>query len=330
MSYSVSHKEWCGRNLLLLTGPDGAKAAIAAWCGGNLVELALPAAAGQQAVDLIDAPPDAASLLAMPTRSGSPVLFPFPGRVAESRFTYRGRTYELGAMPDGSPARHGFMLTREFTEVATGESGSEAFATIACDVNDAEILAQYPSAFRLELTFRLRANQLLLQVAATNTGDGPLPCAFGWHPYFLLPVAGAGKREDCRLLVPAASKLVLQNLVPAGRKAPVTAETDLRQAPRLGAAMFDDVFTDVAKEPGNRTTAAVECAAAGLKLSVSAGPSFGTWVIYTPPQRGAICLEPYTAVGNSLNMADSAAAGLMELAPGQKWTDDVSITLAAL
>ncbi len=331
MTYAANIREWCGHQLVVLHGPDGVEAAIAPWCGANLMKLALSPGKGRPAVELVDAPADADTLAATPTRWGSPVLFPFPGRVKNSRFTYRGREYQLDAPGDGKPAIHGFVLKRPFTIDEYGAGDQSAYAVLSCAGDDPDIIRQFPSSFRLELRFHLEAGRLRLLVQVQNTGAQGLPFGFGWHPYFRLPLGRSGDFRDCRLQVQAAATWVLEELVPMGRQRPATGQFDLRSAPALGDNMYDDVFTGIARDERDWTTATVYDDAASLSLSVAAGPSFREWVIYTPPGRPAICLEPYTCPPNAFNLAAAGSdAGMRELEPGAAWEDEITVGLSSL
>ena len=45
-----------------------------------------------------------------PTRSGFPILFPFPNRIRDGRFTWNGKEYRLPTNdPSGKNAIHGFV-----------------------------------------------------------------------------------------------------------------------------------------------------------------------------------------------------------------------------
>lgn len=330
MRYSVVTTEWSGRQLITLRGPNGACASIAPWSGANLIELALSPDPNEQAVQLIDTPADAQTLLREPTRWGSPVLFPFPSRVANSSYTYQDQVYHLDPPPGGvGPARHGFVLQQSFCVDNYGSNDDHAHATLIYMGDDANITRQFPSAFRLILRFQLGTNGLVLQVYGENMGGKVMPIGFGWHPYFRLPIGELGSREQCRLQVPCAATWEMSDdLVPTGRTLPVTDKLDLRQAPMLGDATFDNGFSDCERSDDNRTKAMLIDEVNNMQLVVDAGPSFSNWVIYTPPQRSAICLEPYTCPGNAFNIeAAGIPVGVVHLRPGQSWEDDVRISL---
>lgn len=49
-------------------------------------------------------------------------------------------------------------------------------------------------------------------------------------------------------------------------------------------------------------------------------PSFRDLVIFTPPHRQAVCLEPYTCVTDAINLhGRGVETGLMILPPGGQW-----------
>src|SRR4051794_1695138 len=63
---------------------------------------------GDDTIDLLYADPQLFGN-SSPTRSGIPILFPFPNRIREGRFTWDGKTYELPCNdPTRSNAIHGF------------------------------------------------------------------------------------------------------------------------------------------------------------------------------------------------------------------------------
>lgn len=328
LSYSAVEEKWSGESVWVLSGPLGARAVIAPGIGANLVELVLPLGEGQSTVSVIDAPPDLAALKEAPSRYGAPVLFPFPSRVAKGHFTFAGNEYQLDVYPDGN-ARHGFVMARQFTIVGHGAGPDGAWVSLACDGNVPDVQRQFPFPFEFELTFSLSTTGLGITATGKNTGGSTMPMGFGWHPYFKMPLADKAQREQCFLQVPAAKYWELApDLVPTGRCLPVDGKLDLRSGPALGENTYDDIFTDVERDHKGWSHASISDPVAGAKVTLSAGPSFREWVIYAPPGRSAACLEPYTCAGNAFNLqAAGFDAGVIELAPGETWTDTMRVTL---
>ncbi len=65
-----------------------------------------------------------------PTRSGLPILFPFPNRIRDGRFTWDGKQYHLPlGDPSGKNAIHGFAFRRAWRVVDQGAHASNAWIT---------------------------------------------------------------------------------------------------------------------------------------------------------------------------------------------------------
>jgi aldose 1-epimerase len=57
--------------------------------------------------------------LRKPTSYGIPILFPFPNRNRDGRFTFQGQTYTV------DPPRHGYVRDKPWSVVAHGASDEE-------------------------------------------------------------------------------------------------------------------------------------------------------------------------------------------------------------
>src|ERR1041384_3746168 len=75
---------------------------------------------GGQKLDLLYADPQLFNN-GRPTRSGIPILFPFPNRIRDGQFTWKGRTYSLPKI-DGTKknAIHGFVCRNPWRLVEGG------------------------------------------------------------------------------------------------------------------------------------------------------------------------------------------------------------------
>ena len=108
-------------------------------------------------------------------KSRAPILFPICGQVWNGRYTWQGKTYELGC--------HGFARKRTFdvTQVAPD-------CIRATLVANEETKALYPFDFALTLCYRLEDNRLYCEAEIENRGEGPMPFSFGFHPGFNVPM----------------------------------------------------------------------------------------------------------------------------------------------
>jgi aldose 1-epimerase len=94
---------------------------------------------------------------------------------------------------------------------------------------------------------------------------------------------------------------------------------------------FDDVYSGVVIAEG-KCTATVADPAAKRQLELEFDPEFPVCVVYNPPHRQAVCIEPYTCVPG-LPMpanAKSAGQGLQILPPGGKKSLSFEIRLSAV
>src|SRR5262245_29449081 len=136
-----------------------------------------------------------------------PVLFPYPNRIRDGKFTFQSEVYQV------NPTQHGYVRDRAWQVVASGASEAEgAWVTSRFDAMEyaEEILTQFPSAFTLDMTYRLKDGKLELTAIAENTGERDMPAGFGIHPYFRLP-------EKCKIQVPANQRWELENNLPTGK-----------------------------------------------------------------------------------------------------------------
>ena len=267
-------------------------------------------------VGIIDPPPTLDDLRAHPSRYGVPILFPFPGRVAGGRFAFLGREYELERKVANGNAIHGFVYDRPWQVAAQGTGPRDGAVLMGRFESQSfpELAGQYPSAFRLDVTYRLHAWTLTIEARAENVGNEPLPLGFGLHPYLHAPIDHGEGAGGCVIQVPVTRRWELANLLPTGRILPV--EEDLASGVSLEGRRFDDVYTGVILD-GEVSRAALSDTKAHLAVVVEADSSFREWVVYTPP-RPAVCFEPYTCAPDALNLEPRGIeAGLMVLEPDE-------------
>jgi len=246
-------------------------------------------------------------------------------------FIFSGQKYPSAVFLAGNGG-NGFVHNRLFTVTDSGAGTDGAWVTMMFNGDTPEIQRQFPFPYEFTLTFRLNEQGLSIDVTGKNTGGTEMPMGFGWHPYFNMPLTADGDRARCQLQVPTSEYWELApDLVPSGRRLPVFGRLDMRSSLGVGENLYDDILTGVQHDKNGWSHASLIDQTAHLRVTVSAGPSFREWVIYTPPDRDAVCLEPYTCAGNAFNLqASGVDAGVITLAPGQSWTDAMKITLSSM
>jgi aldose 1-epimerase len=327
LGYEARRVSERGVELCLLSGPEG-RAVVVPGAGSQLASLWLAPGGGAQPVELLAAP--APELLGQAGwGAGAPILFPFPGRVAEGSYAYRGRVHRLPPGGQRHPL-HGFVGLRPWEVEASGTDERGAFVRTSIAHADLRLpRLAFPGTYRLEVTHRIGPGGYAQEIAVHNVGDEAFPFGYGWHPYFRAPLGRGGSRSDCLLRVPADARWELTaDLLPTGRRLAVAGPYDLRRPSPLGDRSFDDPFTLLRRDGDGWTRAELADPATRLCVQVGADASFETFVVYGPRTAATVCLEPYTCAPDAYNLhARGLPAGLRELEPGQTWRGALAVSL---
>ncbi len=330
--YSVEHSDFAGHEAYLLReATTGAAAQIVPALGANCIAFrAPPVGAAGPLVDLLPPLSGVADIGPTGYMSGNPILFPFPSRMRQGRFTFEGQTNQLDVDPDNGHHIHGLVATQPWAvERAAGGSAGAVLRTSLDLGTNKTIRRQYNYACRLTVTFTLRDATLTLDSEVHNTGDRTLPMGLGYHPWFPAAFVAGGSRDQAEVQVPGRRIWQLTDeLLPTGHTRPVQGRLDLRQPRALAGHAYDHIFTDlVANAPGtlvNWSEATLRNPWAGLEIAVQADASFLQWVLYAPPDRPIVCLEPYTCTGDAANLAARGIeSGLITVPPGLSWQSTV-------
>jgi len=328
--YETLASDWQGEPALLLRDHQaGSTALIAPGCGANCVSFTITHAGRSYAV--LETPPTPDDLKTRRFRGGIPVLWPFPGRLRDASYSFEGQRYQLPRTDRGGVHHiHGVLNGSVWRVIGHDSSAAGASATCAIGSADlpADMLAGYPFPFEARLTFTLSGAQLTLAFELENQGNGPLPFAYGLHPYFRAPLWAVDSdplpdptlRYASPVLIPAASRWPMSEGMPSGPPQPVAPEDDFRSWQTLGAEHKDHTFGDISHSDG-WTTAGYRDPTTGIEVLVRADQCFREWVLFTQPNRPSLCIEPYSGLPNAINMPAEGLGdgGLTILAPGNLW-----------
>jgi len=259
------------------------------------------------------------------TRSGVPILFPFPNRIRNGVFSHAGTTYQLPRNDSSqSNAIHGFAPRNPWPVFGYGADAHSAWVhgdfQLSLNAPDAKNL--WPGDALLSVVYRLTANRLRIDTRVRNVGDGPVPFGLGLHPYFRLP--GEGDLSNYVLRAPARSVWPLVDSVPTGERRPLPDELNWNRPRTIGGTQLDTVYGDlgaIREDDGGlllRATLGHVDRPGQLELWTTA--DFRESVLFTPPHRKAVCVEPYTCVTDAVNLqARGVDAGWRELPVGGQW-----------
>lgn len=252
-----------------------------------------------------------------PTWAGIPFLAPWANRIDGDAYWANGEKYlinpyiKISRDHNGLPI-HGLVLFAPEWRVLrceAHENGAEAASRLDFWKNP-DWMAQFPFAHSIEMTYRLAAGTLEVQIAIENLSEQPMPLCIGFHPWYQIPDCS---RDRWTVRVPVREHYTLcERLTPTGEKKPA----DLPESVELDGRHLDDVFGGV--DPNREFCLEAE----GRRISVRFGPKFPVAVVYAPPWKNIVCFEPMTAVTNAFNLAHAGLYNdLPAIPPGETWTE---------
>ena len=256
-----------------------------------------------------------------------PFLAPWANRLDDDAYWANGKKYLLN--PDLGNVRrdnhqkpiHGLLnFSGAWTLVTVAADDRSAYATSRMDFwKHPEMMAQFPFAHTITMTYRLVNGELEVETTLDNLSTEPMPVAIGYHPYFHVEDA---PRDQWKVHLAARDHLVLSNLlIPTGERKPV----EFADPYPLHGAQLDDVFSGLVRGADGRAQFWVE----GKKerITVTYGPKYTVAVVYAPPARDFICFEPMAAVTDAFNLAHAGIyQELQSVPPGGQWKESFWIT----
>ena len=246
----------------------------------------------------------------------SAILFPFPNRIRDGKYTFKGTDYQLDRNETGrGHALHGFVSDVPFEVVAERRNG----VTLAYTYDGER--EGYPFPFELEVSYSIvRKHAFRLSYKVKNSGETSMPCAFGWHPYFTLQESKVGEMS---LSLPAHFGFEVDDSVIPFLTNDLTAP-QIREATTfsLKNTILDNVYK--VAEAGKSTEIMLSNQKLNLIISQQIGDGLlNFFVLYTPPARNSIAIEPQTGNVNVFNNGD----GLVILEPQKTMSGQIEVSL---
>ncbi len=305
----------------------GASAAILPSYGFNLFDLILPAAGRPRSIVATD--PGWEHDPSKPARQGFPVLFPFPNRIRDGRYSFAGKDYQL-ELTKPPHAIHGFALDAAWDVIDHGTSarGAHLLGRYRISKQSPDQAPNWPTDAVVELMYTLSGRTMTLEATVTNPTDFELPYGLGFHPYFRLPLDGRSDLSETRVVLPASKVWDLVDTIPTGRVGPVPLKLDFRRGRSMAGLTSDDVYTGLELDDAGRATCRLIDEALGAEFQLSFDPGYRELVVFTPPGKpGVIAVEPYTQTTDAINLhTREIDGGLRVLEPGSSETFHLRMT----
>lgn len=324
-TYRIAEGRLGDEPTVTVSAPDGAVRVVLALRGATLLSWQVArGAAGRpteltELTELTDGYRDEAELLAQDgVRAG--LLAPFSNRVADGRYHYGGHDHDLlpGRVGDRT-VYHGFAREAPFRIVGVATTADSARLLLRTTSIRPDRYPGYPFALDLDVEYTIGRRELGIEVRATNVGETTAPYASGWHPYFTL--SRPGPIDDLVLQIPAhtlirtdASLIPLpgtEALLPLDRRP----DMDFRTPRRLGDAVIDACFADLAPGPDGRTETVLSDPATGAALRVWQHGGYlhvFTGDTLARDRRASIALEPVEVPTDAYNRPEHADALCLE------------------
>jgi aldose 1-epimerase len=260
-----------------------------------------------------------ASFKARPRLSGIPFLSPWANRLDQQAFFANGKKYifnmGLGNVRGSIPSAGFLSFSNAWKVVAAKADGKSAWVTSRLEFwKYPDMMAQFPFAHAIEMTYRLQEGVLQVETLLRNEAAEPMPVSIGFHPYLRL---AESPRDNWSIHVPVRTHWVVDsNKVPTGKTEPAGLPDSLP----LKGRTFDDDYTDLVR--GTDGKAEFWMQGEKEKLSVVFGPKYTVCVLWVPAGSNFLCFEPMAAMVNGMNMAQTGAyKELQNIPAGGEWRE---------
>ena len=328
-SYEACLSTIDGVEVVRLLGPSGVSVSIAPQIGNNAYEFVVN---GKNAFWFPYA--SVGDFAARPDLCGNPFLAPWANRLDEHAFYAGGVRYALNkglqnylTDQDGQPI-HGLMLFASQWQVEEIRAGADsAYVRSRLDFGrHPALMAQFPFAHRIEMTYELSGTALGVRTAIENTCAKPMPVSVGFHPYFQLHDSS---RDSWSVRIAARNVWDLNEaFTPTGTQSAVEANLPVDGELSLRGQILDHVFGDLVRDPDG--WARFHVRGARERLTVAYGPGYSTAVVYAPTGEGQsfVCFEPMSGITNAFNLSHRGTyADLPEIPSGESWLGSYRIEL---
>ncbi len=304
----------------LIDSAAGSSAKITVGFGFNCYEFKVQHAG--RPIDVLWSAANFAAGKERPSGSGIPLMFPFPGRIQGVVFEWEGKQYQLKEGDGRGNAIHGFVHARPWR--VTENSAQRVVGQFQASVDDPQLLECWPADFRITATYALSGNSLDALFLIENPDQRPLPCGFGTHPYFRVPLGGPSA-DDCLVKLPVSGEWELNNMLATGELLPLENSQQFHHGLRFADMAFDNAFSELAFHDGVCTTS-IHDPNSGRSMVMTFDRAFRECVVYNPGHRQAVCIEPLTCAPDPFRLTRLGVnAGLRILEPGESFAARVQI-----
>jgi len=177
--------------------------------------------------------------------TGNYVLFPFPNRVENKKYTFSGKDYKINIDRFGiKDLIHGFVFDKkwEFEEPIHNDNFISCKTFFQFNQKNEEFKF-FPFEFAISLNYILTNNRIKIVYQIENLSSNVMPFGFGLHPFFkTIP-----DKESVFLSIPTTSVMETdENLIPTGRLlSTINTPQDISNNQSVANLSLDHVYTNI-------------------------------------------------------------------------------------
>lgn len=249
-------------------------------------------------------------------------LVPWSNRLANARFAWAGRDYQLRVSFEDGTAIHGtgWEFPWHVVESTPASAVVEFVSREVFGVN-------FPWPFTARFGYELDGERFTWHMEITNDAHETFPAGIGHHPYFVRSLTGTDGESlggVAQLQLNCNTSYPVVGCLPIGAPESVSGPRDFRDMKPLGDELMDACYT----ARTSSTLATIEFPGA-LTVDVEAGALLEHAVVYLPRDVPYWALEPVSNANNGFNLeaASAQGTGVFLVQPGE--TRSTSFTLVA-
>ncbi len=254
---------------------------------------------------------------------GVPFLAPWANRIDRGYYFVDGNKYVLNDdlgnfIRDGNKLpMHGLLQFSDKWEVVNVSAGDDsAWVTSRLEFGRyPELMAQFPFAHTIEMTYRLANGSLEVETVLRNHAAERMPVAIGFHPYFR--VTDAPRTEWIVRIGARKHAIRTEQVLPTGELEPLPWPNPLTLSPDV---RLDDAFVDLVRD--NKGRAEFSLSGKQQKVTVLLGPNYPVVLVFAPGRGNTVAIEPMASMINAFNLEhEGKYSELQWVAPGEEWRE---------
>lgn len=259
-----------------------------------------------------------------PKLCGNPFLAPWANRLDDHAFFNNGKKYTFDRAldnyetdPRGYPI-HGLLLFSSQWKVVNLCANEES-ASVRSRFEfgqHAHLMAQFPFAHTVEMTYFLSRGVLEIATKINNTGTQTMPLSVGYHPYFRLYDM---PRERWQLYLAADKVWSLDDkCMPTGEIKPISTVFGHDPLLALKNLSLDHILGGLLRDEQGRATFSVR--GDRQQIDIVYGPRYRASIVYAPAgnDQNFICFEPMSGITNAFNLAHLGIYKELQIVSPQK------------